>query len=106
MFFINFCFLMLITKFKRNTYLFRNNNQKNMGFDKRYPNKTDFNPKLNYKISEFFIKYNLLKELKKNDLSNHKKLELIETYDLLNNSKPINLEKGSLMDDYNFDIYS
>ena len=77
-----------------------------MGFDKIYPNKTDFNPKLNYKISEFFIKYNLLKELKRNDLSNHKKLELIETYDLLNNSKPINLEAGGLLDDYNFDIYS
>ena len=73
MFFINFCFLMLITKFKRNTHLFKSkcfndNNQKNMGFDKRYPNKTDFNPKLNYKISEFFIKYNLLKELKTKNL--------------------------------------
>lgn len=115
MFITNFCFLAIFYKYRQNTHLNLNTNNKinynfddintstkNSGLDQRYNNSTDFNQTLNYKIKENILKLSLLSKLKDNQTSEIDKIKLIEDSKLFDNNIMVNISSGGLMDDYNF----
>jgi hypothetical protein len=85
-------------------YLFVFNNYKNekSGIDHRYPlieDKSDI-----YNIIDINYKKKLLDYLKSDNISVHDKLKKINEFDNVNNIKAMNITKGGLLDDWNFEI--
>lgn len=101
MFIINFCFLTIFSKFRNQIIL---NSKNNSGIDMRYPESTDFNKTLNFKINQNYYKYNLLKKLESNKISELNKLELLKNSPLIESDMYPNITAGGLFDDFNFNF--
>lgn len=87
---------------KHNNFLIKDSNTTNSGNDER-PNIKD-NEDLN-SIYINFHKKNILETLENNNIGIFHKLELINKYDILNETISVNILKGGLLDDFNFEIF-
>ena len=111
-------FIGLSSLFLNNTYLFKNNNKKNIyiekilnkhdGYDMRYIDKNNLNHSENSSIifnyREIFNKYKIYKLLKNENISINIKLELIKKENILDNNivSIVNITKGGLYKDWDF----
>ena len=107
MFITNFCFLTLLSKSRQQTGLNLDNINKvnyNQGIDMRNPNSTDFDYQLNFKIYEYYHKFDLLKKLESTNLSELDKLKFIEQSNMFNTNFAPNITEGGIFDDFYFNF--
>ena len=75
------------------------------GLDERYPKNETKNYKELNNINRYFTLKKIISELENKDNSILTKMDILDKYSFLfKDSMKVNIEKGGLMDDYNFFI--